>query len=158
MRRRASSLVSSLAADRRPGSSSNTRTAVHCDRARRSRLAVLRPTTAAGSGVAETYFLVCSFACADFSSLGELVVIVGNPKHDRLRRMFFHALRKRTHFLTSLTPMIGVIGEQARHRRWTVMGHGRLSKPTARPRSLQPTWRSSRNFRQHPALVTPAST
>jgi hypothetical protein len=45
---------------------------------------------------------------------------VCDPEHDRLGGPVFHGISKRTHLPTSLTPMIGVIGQ---HRRWVVIGH-----------------------------------
>ena len=78
---------------------------------------------AAGSGAAETYFLVYSFAGSDFSTLGELIVIVGNPEHDRLSCWLFHYFGERSHFFTALPPMIWVIGQDARRRWWVVIGH-----------------------------------
>jgi len=68
-------------------------------------------TKAAGSGAA---LIVVSLAGSEFSTLGKLVVIVGNPEHDRLSRPLFHGSGNGTHFLTSIPPMIGVIGQHAR--------------------------------------------
>jgi hypothetical protein len=42
---------------------------------------------------------------------GKPIVIVGDPEHDRLGQAIFSAVRKCTHLLTPLTPMIGVIGQ-----------------------------------------------
>jgi hypothetical protein len=55
-------------------------------------------------------FLGCFFASPQFGSIRESVVVVGDPEHDRLGRPVFHCISKRTHLLTSLTPMIGIIG------------------------------------------------
>jgi hypothetical protein len=65
-------------------------------------------------------FLGRFFASPHFGSISESVVVVGDPEHDRLGRPVCHGIGKRTHLLTSLTPMIGVIGQ---HRRWVVIGH-----------------------------------
>jgi hypothetical protein len=65
-------------------------------------------------------FLGRFFASPHFGSISESVVVVGDPEHDRLGRPVFHGISKRTHLLTSLTPMIAVIGQ---HRRWVVIGH-----------------------------------
>jgi hypothetical protein len=54
-----------------------------------------------------------SLSCALLGSLGEIVVGVRDPQHDRLGRSTFHGLSKRSHFLTSLPPMIWIIGQQA---------------------------------------------
>src|SRR5262249_5394592 len=90
-----------------------------------------------------------SFTSPHFSSVSELVVIVCDPQHDCLRRVLLHRLSKHAHLLTPLPPMIGVIGQHARRRWWIVTGHWNL----ARQSCLRPTWRSSRNFRQRPALA-----
>jgi len=68
-------------------------------------------------------FLGRFFASPHFGSISESVVVVGDPKHDRLGRPVFHGISKRTHLLSPLTPMIGVIGQQAWHRRSVVTGH-----------------------------------
>ena len=47
------------------------------------------------------------FASSPFGSISESVVVVGDPKHDRLGRPVFHGIGKRTHLLSLLTPMIG---------------------------------------------------
>jgi hypothetical protein len=47
----------------------------------------------------------------NFSTRGKPIVIVGDPEHDRLGQAIFSAVRKCTHLLTPLTPMIGVIGQ-----------------------------------------------
>jgi len=59
----------------------------------------------------------------NFSTRGKPIVIVGDPEHDRLGRAIFSAIRKCTHLLTPLTPMIGVIGQQTRHRRCFAIRH-----------------------------------
>ena len=59
-------------------------------------------------------FLGRFFPSSHFGSISESVVVVGDPKHDRLGRPVFHGISKRTHLLSPLTPMIGVIGQQAR--------------------------------------------
>jgi hypothetical protein len=46
---------------------------------------------------------------------------VGDPEHDRFSRSVFHAVSKPTHFLTPLTPMIGIIDKQA--WRWVTIRH-----------------------------------
>jgi hypothetical protein len=56
-------------------------------------------------------------------SLGELVLITGDPQHDRRRRRVFHSGGNRAHFFTSLTPMVWVIGNEARHRRRVNISH-----------------------------------
>jgi hypothetical protein len=53
-----------------------------------------------------------------FRALGKLVVIVGNSQHDGLCFWIFHVLAKYAHFLGALSPMIGIIGENARYRRY----------------------------------------
>jgi hypothetical protein len=63
------------------------------------------------------------FASSPFGSISESVVVVGDPEHDRLGRPVFYGIGKRTHLLSPLTPMIGVIGQQAWHRRRVVIGH-----------------------------------
>src|SRR6516164_2420095 len=62
-------------------------------------------------------------ASPHFGSISESVVVVGDPEHNRLGRPIFHGISKRTHLLTPLTPMSGVIGQQALHRRWVVIEH-----------------------------------
>jgi hypothetical protein len=52
---------------------------------------------------------------------GKSVVVVGDPEHDRFSRSVFHAVSKPTHFLTPLTPMIGIIDKQA--WRWVTIRH-----------------------------------
>ena len=59
-------------------------------------------------------FLGRFFASPQFGSISESVIVVGDPEHDRLGRPVFHGISKRTHLLSPLTPMIGVIGQQAR--------------------------------------------
>jgi hypothetical protein len=54
------------------------------------------------------------FASPRFSSISEPVVVVGDPEHDRLGRPVFNGISKRTHLLSPLTPMIGVIGQHKR--------------------------------------------
>jgi hypothetical protein len=68
-------------------------------------------------------FLGRFFASPHFGSISESLVVVGDPEHDRLGRPVFHDISKRTHLVTSLTPMIGVIGQQAWYSRWVVIGH-----------------------------------
>ena len=68
-------------------------------------------------------FLARFFASSQFGSISESVVVVGDPEHDRLGRPIFHGISKRTHLLTPLTPMSGVISQQALHRRWVVIEH-----------------------------------
>jgi|SRR6516162_7782238 len=68
-------------------------------------------------------FLARFFASSHFGSISESVVFVGDPEHDRLGRPVFHGISKHTHLLTSLTPMIGVIGQEAWHKRRVVIGH-----------------------------------
>jgi hypothetical protein len=51
------------------------------------------------------------FASPRFSSISELVVVVGDPEHDRLGRPVFQVSAS-THLFSPLTPMIGVIGQQ----------------------------------------------
>jgi len=65
-------------------------------------------------------FLARFFPSSHFASISESVVVVGDPEHDRLGRPVFHSISKRTHLLTSLPPMTGVIGQ---HRRRVVFGH-----------------------------------
>jgi hypothetical protein len=60
------------------------------------------------------------FASPHLGSISESVVVVCDPEHDRLGGPVFHGISKRTHLPTSLTSMIGVIGQ---HRRWVVIGH-----------------------------------
>ena len=62
-------------------------------------------------------------ASPHFGSISESVVVVGDPEHDRLGRSVFHGISKRTHLLSPLTPMIGVIGQEAWHKRRVVIGH-----------------------------------
>jgi hypothetical protein len=49
--------------------------------------------------------------------------IVCNPQHDRLGGSLFRGVSKRTHFLTPRAPMIWIISQQARDRRWCVTQH-----------------------------------
>jgi hypothetical protein len=68
---------------------------------------LINHVAASGGG----YLLVSgAFAGSDFSTLGELVVVVGNPKHNVSSRALSHCSSKGTHFLTSLPSMIRVIG------------------------------------------------
>ena len=62
-------------------------------------------------------------ASPHFGSISESVVVVGDPEHDRLGRPVFHGISKRTPVLSPLTPMIRVIGKQASHSWWVVIGH-----------------------------------
>ena len=59
---------------------------------------------------------ITTFASPHFDSISESVIVGGDPEHDRLGRPVFYGIRKRTHLLSPLTPMIGVIGKQASHR------------------------------------------
>jgi hypothetical protein len=68
-------------------------------------------------------FLCRAFASSDFGSFRELVVIVCNPQHDRLGGSLFRGVSKRTRFLTPRAPMIWIISQQARDRRWCVTQH-----------------------------------
>jgi hypothetical protein len=58
-------------------------------------------------------FLGRFFASPHFDSICESVVVVRYPEHDRLGRPVFYGISKRTHLLSPLTPMIGIIGKQA---------------------------------------------
>jgi hypothetical protein len=72
-----------------------------------------RQTRAAGSG-GRRLVVVGSVAGSDFRPLGELVVVVSNPEHDRPSCWFFHRFGKGTHLLAPLPPMIWIIGQHTR--------------------------------------------
>ena len=78
------------------------------------------------SPLADRAVLCRFFASPDFGLRGKPVVVVGDPEHDRFGRSVFHAVGKRPHFLAPLAPVIWVIGEQARHRRGVMIGHGKV--------------------------------
>jgi hypothetical protein len=50
-------------------------------------------------------------AGSGFRTLGELIVVVSNPEHDRLSCWLFHRFAEGAHFLTSLPPMLWIIGQ-----------------------------------------------
>jgi len=68
-------------------------------------------------GIRHRGLLLCqSFTSPHFGPLSELVVIVGNPEHDRLSCWLFHYFGERSHFFAALPPMIWVAKKRGNQR------------------------------------------